>query len=63
MQLIWLAVAGAFLVASYVKGMTGMGFPLIATPVVAMVLDIRTTYALLLMPNILMELFLIARGG
>ena len=32
----WLAVAGAFLLASYVKGTTGMGFPLIATPMVAL---------------------------
>lgn len=53
MQSTWIAVAGAFLVASYVKGTTGMGFPLIATPMVALLVDIRTTYALLLLPNIL----------
>ncbi len=58
----WIAVAGAFLVASYVKGTTGMGFPLIATPMVAMLVDIRTTYALLLLPNISMDVFQIARG-
>jgi uncharacterized membrane protein YfcA len=47
----WLAVAAAFLFASFIKGTTGMGFPLIATPMLALVLDIRTTYALLLLPN------------
>jgi uncharacterized membrane protein YfcA len=58
----WVAVAGAFLVASFVKGTTGMGFPLIATPMVALLVDIRTTYALLLMPNILMDVIQISRG-
>jgi len=62
MQSTWIAVAGAFLVASYVKGTTGMGFPLIATPMVALLVDIRTTYALLLMPNILMDALQLARG-
>jgi uncharacterized membrane protein YfcA len=58
----WVAVAGALLVASFVKGTTGMGFPLIATPMVAMVVDLRTTYALLLLPNILMDTIQILRG-
>lgn len=62
MDLTWLAVAGALLVASFVKGTTGMGFPLIATPMVAMVVDLRTTYALLLLPNILMDTIQIVRG-
>lgn len=61
MQTRWVAAAGAFLVASYVKGTTGMGFPLIATPMVALLVDIRTTYALLLLPN-LMDALQIARG-
>ena len=62
MQITWLAVAGAFLLASYVKGTAGMGFPLIATPMVALLVDIRTTYALLLLPNILMDAVQIVRG-
>ena len=62
MGITWVAVAGAFLLASYIKGTTGMGFPLIATPMVAMLVDIRTTYALLLMPNILMDVFQIGRA-
>jgi uncharacterized membrane protein YfcA len=62
MDLTWVAVAAAFLVASFTKGTTGMGFPLIATPMVALVVDLRTTYALLLLPNILMDVLQIARG-
>lgn len=61
-QVTWTAVAGAFLLASYVKGTTGMGFPLIATPMVALLVDIKTTYALLLLPNILMDSVQIGRG-
>ena len=59
----WTAVAGAFLLASYIKGTTGMGFPLIATPMVALLVDIRTAYALLLLPNILMDSIQIGRGS
>lgn len=51
------------LLASFVKGTTGMGFPLIATPVVALVVDMRTTVGLLLVPNILMDLVQITRGS
>jgi uncharacterized membrane protein YfcA len=62
MDVSWVVVAGALLVASFVKGTTGMGFPLIATPMVAMVVDLRTTYALLLLPNILMDTIQLLRG-
>jgi len=62
MELTWTAVAGAFLLASFVKGTTAMGFPLIATPMVALLVDIKTTYALLVLPNILMDTLQIARG-
>lgn len=62
MDLTWFAVAGAFLLASFVKGTTAMGFPLIATPMVALLVDIKTTYALLVLPNILMDTLQIARG-
>jgi uncharacterized protein len=63
MPITWVAVAGAFLVASFIKGATAMGFPLIATPALALLLDIRTTYALLIAPNILMDVWQIGRGA
>ena len=62
MDLTWVVVAGAFPLASFVKGTTGMGFPLIATPMVALLLDIKTTYAILVIPNILMDVWQLSRG-
>jgi uncharacterized membrane protein YfcA len=61
MDLTWIIVVGAFITASFIKGTTGMGFPLIATPMVALVVDLKTTYALLLLPNILMDVLQIGR--
>jgi len=48
-------VAGSLLLAAYVKGTTGLGFPLIATPMVALLLDIRIAITILIIPNIVME--------
>lgn len=62
MGITWVAVTGAFLLASFVKGTTGMGFPLIATPMVALLVDIKTTYTLLVLPNIAMDVAQLARG-
>ncbi len=47
--------------AAFVKGVTGMAFPLFATPVVALLTDIRTAIVVLLAPNILMDGVLIVR--
>jgi uncharacterized protein len=62
MDLTWVVVAGAFLLASFVKGTTGMGFPLIATPMVALLVDLKTTYAILVLPNILMDVWQLSRS-
>lgn len=51
------------LFAAFVKGTTGMGFPLIATPTVALLLDIRTAIAILIIPNIVMDIAQVFRGG
>ncbi len=56
-------VAASLLLASYVKGTTGLGFPLIATPMVALLLDIRTAIAILIIPNIVMDITQIFRGS
>ncbi len=50
-------------VASIVKGTTGLGFPLIATPMVALLLDIRTAITILLIPNVLMDITQVLRRG
>lgn len=56
-------VAGSLLLAAFVKGTTGMGFPLIATPMVALLLDIRTAITILIIPNIVMDITQAFRGN
>src|SRR5512132_842164 len=56
-------VATALLVAGFIKGVSGMGFPLIATPTVALLLDIRTAITILIIPNIVMDVAQVFRGG
>src|SRR5499433_3918215 len=58
-----LLVAAALLFAAYVKGTSGMGFPLIATPMVALLLDIRIAITILIIPNIVMDVTQVFRGG
>lgn len=58
-----IVVATSLLLAAYVKGTTGMGFPLIATPMVALLLDIRTAIAILIIPNIVMDVTQVFRGS
>ena len=62
LDLTTIVVAGSLLLAAYVKGTTGMGFPLIATPTVALLLDIRTAITILIIPNIVMDATQIFRG-
>ena len=51
------------MLAGFVKGASGMGFPLIATPTVAILLDIRIAITILIIPNIVMDVTQIFRGG
>ena|SRR5262245_60605528 len=55
---------GAFLLfAAFIKGATGLGFPLIATPAIALLLDIRTAVTVLILPNLFMDSAQIIRDG
>jgi len=56
-------VGVALLVAAFVKGATGLGFPLIATPMVALLLDIRTAVTVLILPNLFMDSAQVIRDG
>jgi hypothetical protein len=58
-----IGVAAALLLAAFVKGTSGMGFPMIATPMVALLLDIRTAVVILIIPNLLMDATQIFRGS
>lgn len=45
----------AVLVAAFVKGAIAFGFPTIATPLFALVVDVRTAVAILILPNLAMD--------
>jgi uncharacterized membrane protein YfcA len=51
----WGLGLGGLLVAAFVKGAIGFGFPTVATPVLALATDVRTAVVLLLLPNIVMD--------
>jgi uncharacterized membrane protein YfcA len=63
LDLTHILVGVALLCAAFVKGATGMGFPLIATPMVALLLDIRIAVTILILPNLLMDMTQIFRDG
>ena len=56
-------IGAALLLAAFVKGATGLGFPLIATPMVALLLDIRTAVTVLILPNLFMDSAQVVRDG
>jgi uncharacterized membrane protein YfcA len=53
----------ALLIAAFVKGATGLGFPLVATPTIALLLDIRTAITVLILPNLFMDSAQVIRDG
>ena len=62
-DLTYVLVGLALLLAGFVKGASGMGFPLIATPSVALLLDIRIAITILIIPNLVMDIAQVFRGG
>jgi hypothetical protein len=53
--------AVSVLVGAFVKGAIAFGFPTIATPLFAMVVDVRTAVAILILPNLVMDVVQSAR--
>lgn len=60
---LWIAVFGVVAVAGLLQGAIGFGFPVIATPVLAMLMDIRTAVVVTVMPNIVTGVVTVFRGG
>jgi uncharacterized protein len=56
-----LAVAVA--VAGFVKGAIGFGFPTLGTPLLALIVDVKTAFLVLIVPNIVMDGLQFVRGG
>ncbi len=53
----------AVLVAAFIKGAIGFGFPTLGTPLLALFIDVKTAVALLILPNIVMDAIQFVRGG
>src|SRR5688572_27751463 len=60
---VWLAAAAALLAAGVTQGALGFGFPTISTPVLVLVTDVKTAIILNLMPNFVVNLISVVRGG
>src|SRR5215475_9369875 len=58
-----LASAAAVLLAAVVKGAIGFGFPTLGTPLLALVVDVKSAVALLVIPNLVMDSLQVRRGG
>ncbi|MFP4683724.1 MAG: sulfite exporter TauE/SafE family protein, partial [Ectothiorhodospira sp.] len=54
---------GVCLLAGLVHGAFGLGFPLVATPLLALMTDVKTAILLTLAPNIAVNLWSLVRGG
>src|SRR5262249_44031011 len=55
--------AAAVLVSALVKGAIGFGFPTLGTPLLSLVLDVKSAVVLLIVPNIVMDAIQFARRG
>ena len=62
-ELTHVLIGATLLLAAFIKGVTGLGFPLIATPAIALLLDIRTAVTVLILPNLFMDSAQVVRDG
>ncbi len=56
-------MAAVVLVAAFVKGAIGFGFPALGTPLLSLVVDVKTAVVVLILPNIVMDGIQFARRG
>lgn len=56
-------MAAVVLLAAFVKGSIGFGFPSLATPLLSLVVDVRTAVVVLILPNIVMDTIQFVRRG
>lgn len=59
----WPAVIAIAVVAGVVHGTLGLGFPLVATPFLALVTDLKTAIVLTILPSMTVQVISILRGG
>ena len=59
--LLW--IIAVTLLAGYVQGLLGVGYPMLATPLLALVIDLRTAMIVTVPAILVLSVILIARGG
>jgi uncharacterized membrane protein YfcA len=60
---LWLAAACALLLAGITQGALGFGFPTISTPILVLLVDVKTAIILNLLPNFTVNLISVVQGG
>src|SRR5438093_101753 len=55
--------AAVVLLAAFVKGAIGFGFPTLATPLLSLFLDVKVAVVVLILPNIVMDGIQFVRRG
>jgi hypothetical protein len=60
---LWTAAACALLLAGITQGALGFGFPTISTPILVLLLDVKTAIILNLLPNFTVNLISVVQGG
>ena len=56
-------MAAVVLLAAFIKGAIGFGFPALGTPLLSLVVDVKTAVVVLILPNIVMDGLQFARRG
>ena len=56
-------IAGILLIAGLVHGALGMGFPMLATPLLAMLTDVRSAILIVLVPTLFINVASTIKGG
>jgi uncharacterized protein len=60
---LWTAAAGALFLAGITQGALGFGFPTISTPILVLLVDVKTAIILNLLPNFTVNLISVVSGG
>ncbi len=59
---VWLLALAFAIAAAVIHGAIGFGFPLLSTPLVALITDVRTALLATLLPNIVLNIISVVRG-
>ena len=62
-EAMWVAVGAIMFAAGITQGALGFGFPAISTPMLVLLVDVKTAIVLNLLPNFAVNCVSIARGG